>query len=84
MTSKEIKSLADRSPSEIDSVEFRADFPGGISGALRIMAVGHYYYWDADEFNHHSFHAIAQMRIGIKIATKKCKFASCYLVVRIA
>lgn len=83
MTAKQIKWWANQEASEIESIEFRADFPGGISGALKIMEIGHLYYWDADEFNYRSFHSIARM-LKIKIATKKCTKAYCYLVVRIA
>lgn len=82
MTKREIAWWANRKASEIESIEFRADFPGGITGALRIMEIGNLYYWDADDCNRISFHVIAR-RLGIRVATLKCKYVSAYLITRI-
>ncbi len=80
---KEIKRLSLTLPNESDiSVEFRKEFPQGITGALKIMGIGHYYYWDADEFVYRSFHMIAR-QLGIRVITKKCKFLSAFVVMRI-
>lgn len=76
-----IKELARIGP-EFDDVEFAKNFPHGRSGALRLMNVGDYYYWDAEEFSRHSFHAIAS-KLGIRIATKKHRTISCFVIMRI-
>src|SRR6478736_1910485 len=80
MIEPDIRELAKAGPDI--SVEFAADIPGGRLGALRIMQVGHYYFWDADEFNHRSFHSMARLA-GIRIRTKACKHVSCVVIQRI-
>ena len=75
-----IDSLAKSPEAGIDP-EFKENWPGGISTALRSLAVGESVYWDADEFKHRSFHSIAN-RIGIKIETKRCRNVSAAVVLR--
>lgn len=77
-----IHELIKAKPDEI-SPEFKDEFPSGITGALKIMQVGHYYYWDCEDASYRSFHSIAH-NLGIKIRTKKCKIVSCFVVQRIA
>lgn len=77
---KIMKSLVNEKP--IADVEFRQNFPGGITGALKLMNVGYYYFWDGEEFCRHTFHAIAH-KIGIRIATKRHNKYSCFVVLRI-
>ena len=79
---KNLKLLAKAKACDID-VCFASDFYGKRLGALRLMAVGDWLYWDREEFNHRSFHAEARL-VGIRIATKRCKEAAAYVIMRIS
>ena len=76
----EIKKLVVNEP---DEIQFRENFHGGISNAMRLMQIGEFYWWDKDDFNRQAFHALAK-HLGIKIATKTHKKISCVVVYRIA
>jgi hypothetical protein len=65
---------------DFGDILFRGDI--SIVEALRGLSIGDYISWDADEFKHRSFHAQAKL-LGIKIATKKHKKYSCYVVLRV-
>ena len=68
-------------PNDQLNISFKADW--SITNALKSLEKDDWLAWDADEFKHRSFHAIARS-LGIRIATKAHKQISCYVILRTA